>query len=155
MIGRTHFARFLKQRGVVKDINAAFKRFLGSSQPCYVPQLWASLDDAVRWINGSGGVAVIAHPDRYPLDSALMRELLAEFSDLGGAAIEVISSNHRHRCREFAEYTRHYGLAASTGSDFHSPEEGYHDIGSLPALPAGVTPVWQMLAESGIPCPAS
>ena len=139
------------QRGVVKDINTAFKRFLGSSQPCYVPQLWASLGDAVRWINGSGGVAVIAHPGRYPLDSALMRELLAEFSDLGGAAIEVISSSHKpHRYREFAEYARHYGLAASTGSDFHSPDESYHDIGSLPALPTGVTPVWQMLTDSGI-----
>ncbi len=146
MIGRTHFARFLVQRGAVKDIKTAFKRFLGGGQPCYVPQQWASLSDAVRWINGSGGVAVIAHPGRYPLDTAQMRALLSEFRDLGGAAIEVVSSSHRpHHYATFAAHARHFGLAASAGSDFHAPDESYHDLGSLPALPDGCVPVWQQL----------
>lgn len=144
MIGRTHFARFLVQQGAVKDITTAFKRFLGGGQPCYVPQQWASLGDAVRWINGSGGVAVIAHPGRYPLDSAQIRALLSEFRDLGGAAIEVVSSSHRpHHYATFAAHARQFGLAASAGSDFHAPDESYHDLGSLPALPAGLTAVWE------------
>ena len=146
MIGRTHFARYLLQQGVVKDIKTAFKRFLGGGQPCYVPLEWASLSDAVRWINGSDGVAVIAHPGRYPLDTMLLRELLAEFSDLGGGAIEVVSGSHKpHHFRAFTEHAQHYGLAASAGSDFHSPQESYHDLGSLPALPASLKPVWQVL----------
>jgi predicted metal-dependent phosphoesterase TrpH len=144
MIGRTHFARFLVKQGVVKDINSAFKRFLGGGQPCYVPQQWASLGDAVRWINGSGGVAVIAHPGRYPLDTAQMRALLSEFRDLGGAAIEVVSSSHRpHHYAMFAAYARQFGLAASAGSDFHAPDESYHDLGSMPALTPDCTPVWR------------
>jgi predicted metal-dependent phosphoesterase TrpH len=146
MIGRTHFARFLVKQGAVRDINTAFKRFLGGGQPCYVPQQWASLSDAVRWINGSGGVAVIAHPGRYPLDAAQMRALLSEFRDLGGAAIEVVSSSHRpHHFAAFAARAREFGLAASAGSDFHAPGESYHDLGSLPALPSGLTPVWEVL----------
>ena len=146
MLGRTHFARYLVQQGVVKDINTAFRRFLGDGKPGYVPHQWAILEDAVRWINGSGGVAVIAHPGRYPLDAAQMRALLAEFRDLGGAAIEVVSSSHRpHQYEEFAALARQFGLAASAGSDFHSPEESRHDLGSLPALPAGLTPVWDAL----------
>ena len=146
LISRTHFARFLVERGVVKDMNAAFKRFLGAGQPCYVPLQWASLGDAVRWIRESGGVAVIAHPGRYPLDSAAMCELLAEFRDLGGQAIEVVTGSHKpHQYRTFAKYAQHYGLAASTGSDFHSPDESYHDLGSLPALPRGCAPVWELL----------
>lgn len=145
MIGRTHFARFLVQQGAVRDINAAFKRFLGDGQPCYVPHHWASLEDAVRWINGSGGVAVIAHPGRYRLEAARMRALLAEFRDLGGAAIEVVSSSHRpHQYAEFAAHARQFGLAASAGSDFHSPQESHHDLGGLPVLPAGLTPVWEV-----------
>ncbi|MBI4191921.1 MAG: PHP domain-containing protein [Betaproteobacteria bacterium] len=144
LIGRTHFARFLMQQGAVKDIKTAFKRFLGGGQPCYVPHQWTSLSDAVNWINGSGGVAVIAHPGRYPLDTAQMRALLAEFRELGGAAIEVVSSSHKpHQPATFAAQAREFGLAASAGSDFHSPQEGYHDLGGLPALPHGCAPVWR------------
>ena len=144
LIGRTHFARFLIKQGVVKDVKTAFKRFLGGGQPCYVPHQWATLGAAVSWINGSGGAAVLAHPGRYPLDTAQMRVLLAEFRDLGGAAIEVVSSSHRpHHCAAFAAHARQFGLAASAGSDFHSPQESYHDLGRLPALPHGCVPVWE------------
>lgn len=146
LIGRAHFARFLVTQGVVKDVKTAFKRFLGGGQPCYVPHEWATLGAAISWINGSGGIAVLAHPGRYPLDTAQMRALLSEFRDLGGAAIEVVSSGHRpHHYAAFAAHARRFGLAASAGSDFHSPQESYHDLGSLPELPAGVTPVWEVL----------
>ena len=146
MISRTHFARFLVKRGLVKDMKSAFKRYLGGGQPCFVPHQWATLGEAVSWIKGSGGVAVIAHPGRYPLDTAQMRELLTEFRDLGGAAIEVVSSSHKpHQYAVFAALATEFGLAASAGSDFHSPAESYFDLGSLPALPAGLVPVWQML----------
>ena len=149
LIGRTHFARFLVKQGIVKDLKTAFKRFLGGGQPCFVPHQWATLGGAVGWINGSGGAAVLAHPGRYPFDTEQMRALLAEFRDLGGAAIEVVSSSHRpHHCVAFAAHARQFGLAASAGSDFHSPQESYHDLGSLPALPAGVTPVWEVLKSS-------
>jgi hypothetical protein len=73
-----------------------------------------------------------------------MRALLAEFRDLGGAAIEVVSSSHRpHHYAAFAAHARQFGLAASAGSDFHSPQESYHDLGGLPALPHGCVPVWE------------
>jgi 3',5'-nucleoside bisphosphate phosphatase len=143
MIGRTHFARFLVAQGVVKNISAAFKRFLGGGRACYVSHQWANLDDAVAWIKASGGIAVIAHPGRYPLDSAELREFLTEFRDAGGAALEIVSSSHNPaQFAKFAGYAQEFGLMASTGSDFHSPAESYHDLGSLPALPAGCRPVW-------------
>lgn len=146
MIGRPHFARFLQQRGVVKDVKTAFRRFLGGGQPCYVPQVWANLNDAVDWIVRSGGAAVIAHPGRYPLDTPQLLALLGEFRDLGGAALEVVSSSHKpHQYAVFAAYARQFGLAASAGSDFHSPQENYYDLGSLPALPKGCTPVLEVL----------
>ncbi len=148
LIGRTHFARFLVTQGVVKDIRTAFRRFLGGGQPCYVPHQWATLGAAVSWINGSGGAAVLAHPGRYPLDTAQMRALLAEFRDLGGAGLEVVSGSHRpHHSAAFAAHARQFGFAASAGSDFHSPQESYHDLGSLPALPAGCVPVWERFSH--------
>jgi len=146
LISRTHFARFLVKMGAVKDMQSAFKRYLGAGQPCFVPHQWASLGDAVDWIKASGGVAVIAHPGRYPLDSAQMRELIGEFRDRGGAAIEVVTASHKpHQYATFAAHARAFGLAASAGSDFHSPEESYHDLGSLPALPPELVPVGRLL----------
>ena len=145
-ISRTHFARFLVKNGKVKGMQSAFDRYLGAGQPCFIPHEWARLEHAVGWIAGSGGLAVIAHPGRYNLGTAEMRELIGEFRDYGGAGIEVVTSSHKpHQYATFAAHARKFGLAASAGSDFHSPEESYHDLGSLPALPPGVTPVWQRL----------
>ena len=39
------------------------------------------------------------------------------------------------------------GLAASRGSDFHSPDESHTDLGRLPNLPGELTPVWELLAD--------
>jgi hypothetical protein len=33
-------------------------------------------------------------------------------------------------------------LLASRGSDFHGPGESHVDLGALPPLPTGLTPVW-------------
>jgi 3',5'-nucleoside bisphosphate phosphatase len=34
-------------------------------------------------------------------------------------------------------------MLASSGSDFHGPGESWADLGDMPPLPAGVTPVWK------------
>jgi len=144
IVGRTHFARFLVQQGVVKDMPSAFKRFLGNGRPGHVLHQWAALSDAVNWINESGGVAVIAHPGRYSFDTSTLNELLTDFCGCGGGAIEVRSGSHSpQQYVTFAKLACHFGLAASAGSDFHSPLESRQDLGNLPALPAGCTPVWE------------
>ena len=45
------------------------------------------------------------------------------------------------RRRGFHAFPR-FGFLASTGSDYHGPGESYLDLGDMPPLPAGVTPVW-------------
>lgn len=144
MVSRTHFARFLVQQGVAEDTRAVFKRFLVEGKPGYVPHQWCQLADALRWIRGAGGIAVLAHPGRYGLSAAAMGELLEEFKAGDGAAIETVTGSHsRGQYREFSELARHYGLAVSRGSDFHGPDEGA-ELGSLPALEASLTPVWRL-----------
>ncbi len=143
MVSRTHFARHLVQRRVVPDTTTGFRRFLVPGKPGYVPHEWAALASALGWIAVAGGHAVLSHPGRYGLSSGAMNELLAEFRDAGGEAIEVVSASHSvAQCREFAELARHFGLAASRGSDFHAPGEGA-ELGSLPALDARLYPVWR------------
>lgn len=143
LVGRTHFARFLVERGYARDVHAVFKKYLATGKPGYVPHQWASLEQAVNWINASGGVAVLAHPGRYPLSDAQRDALFDDFKEAGGIAVEVVTGSHTvEQFRVYARYAQRFGLHASAGSDYHGPGEGYRDLGDLPELPAGCTPVW-------------
>jgi len=143
LVGRTHFARFLAERGHARDVNSVFRKFLVHGKPGHVPHLWAGLEQAVGWIRASGGMAVLAHPGRYKLEEPQRCALLAAFKEAGGAAIEVVTGSHTPaQFQSYARYAQHYGLLASAGSDFHGPGESYRDLGELPDLPRGCRPVW-------------
>jgi predicted metal-dependent phosphoesterase TrpH len=143
LIGRAHFARYLVDAGYVADFGGAFRLWLGSGAPGYVAHRWAGLEEAMRWISASGGLAVLAHPARYKLRSCQRDEFLAVFRDLGGVGVEVVSGNHtRDEAAGWARHAKRFGLLASAGSDFHGPVGGLDPIGRLPQLPLGCAPVW-------------
>lgn len=147
LISRTHFARFLVETRVCGDTGEVFRRFLTEGKPGFVPHRWARLGDAVRWITEAGGVAVVAHPGRYRFSPTEEYALFTEFQAHGGEGVEVVTGSHS--AAEFGKYAdlaRELGLLASRGSDFHSPGESRIDLGGLPPLPAGLTPVWERLA---------
>ena len=144
LIGRTHFARYLIEIGVRENVAAVFKDYLIEGKPGFVPHRWATLSQAVDWILGAGGVAVIAHPGRYRFARLAYDELFNTFKDLGGTAIEVMTGSHTvDQYAEYAKVARHHGFKASRGSDFHSPGESRIDLGALPACPPGLVPVWR------------
>ena len=148
LISRTHFGRYLVETGVCKDTNEVFRKYLTEGKPGYVEHKWASLREAVRWITDGGGVAVIAHPARYKFSTNQEFALFTEFKALGGQAIEVVTGSHSAaEYVIYAEAALEYGFAASRGSDFHSPDESHTDLGTLPYLPGGLTPVWELLAD--------
>lgn len=151
LIGRTHFARFLASQGYAKDVKSVFKKYLVKGKPGHVSHVWTSLNEAIDWIRGSGGQAVIAHPARYKLGHNLLEQLLCEFCELGGAGLEVVSSSHTPgETQQFAELAARMELYASCGSDYHGPGESYFDLGRLPALPPVCTPIWNEWNIPGI-----
>ena len=148
LISRTHFARFLVDSGVCRDTHEVFRKYLTEGKPGYVPHRWATLGDAVRWITRAGGVAVIAHPGRYPFSANEEYALFSEFRAHGGTGVEVVTGSHTTaEYVKYAQTAREFGLAASRGSDFHSPGESHTDLGQLPYLPGELTPVWELLAD--------
>jgi predicted metal-dependent phosphoesterase TrpH len=143
LVSRTHFARFLVERGFCRDVSDVFSRFLVEGRPGFVPQRWAAMDEAVEWILRAGGQAVLAHPGRYRLDRVQHHAMISDFRDAGGVAIEVVSGSHT--VAQYAEYARvavEFGLLASRGSDFHGPGESHVELGQVPPLPDSVVPVW-------------
>ena len=148
LISRTHFARFLVESGVCKDTSEVFRKYLTENKPGFVPHRWASLENAVSWITGAGGIAVIAHPARYGFTANEEFALFTEFKTHGGRAVEVITGSHSSAdALQYADTALEFNLAASRGSDFHSPEESHTDLGTLPWLPGQLTPVWELLSD--------
>jgi predicted metal-dependent phosphoesterase TrpH len=146
LISRTHFARYLVQAGFCSDMQTVFDRYLNDEGPANEPMVWAKLAAALSWIHAAGGVAVIAHPGRYRYTPMQFGALFAEFKDLGGQGIEVVTGSHSPpQYQEYAQVARKYGFLASCGSDFHSPTESRHDLGSMPPLPSDLIPAWQSL----------
>ncbi|MBX9848936.1 MAG: PHP domain-containing protein [Rhodocyclaceae bacterium] len=146
LISRSHFARYIVECGLAKDVKSVFNAWLGRGLPGYIPHQWATLEQCVSWINGAGGVAVVAHPGRYWMEPKVMESFLGEFKELGGRGIEVLSSSHRpDKVEIFADYARRFGFLASRASDFHAPGESWTDLGKLPSLPPDLKPVWSEL----------
>ncbi len=144
LISRTHFAKFLVDRGYVENESKVFDKYLVSGKPGYVPGTWASLEQSVSWIKTAGGQAVIAHPARYPFTRTKLRTLIGEFREIGGEAIEVVSGNYtKDDCFTMARHAMDFELKGSVGSDFHGPDRFRADIGRMRELPEGVVPIWQ------------
>ena len=96
------------------------------------------------WIAAAGGLAVIAHPARYPMTASKLRRMVGEFRELGGVGMEVVSGCHsRNDINAMAGCVRSMNLLASRGSDYHGPENPWVRLGELAELPAGCRPVWE------------
>ncbi|MEO8387642.1 3',5'-nucleoside bisphosphate phosphatase [Polaromonas sp.] len=148
LISRTHFARFLVESGVCRETPEVFRKYLTEGKPGYVPHRWANLRDAVTWITEAKGIAVIAHPGRYKFTPNEEYALFTEFKSHGGRGVEVVTGSHTpQEYLKYAETAKEFGLAASRGSDFHSPDESHTDLGTLPYLSGELTPVWELVAD--------
>lgn len=145
-LSRTHFARFLVSTGHCTHTSEVFSRFMKPGKPGHVPQTWMEMADAIALIHACGGHAVLAHPARYDVQwYGGHTQLVAEFKNAGGDALEVICAAHTPSDWSiYAAHCRKYDLYASLGSDFHSPKESRLAIGDLPRMPSSVKPVWSL-----------
>lgn len=146
LVSRSHIARYLVEIGIARDLANVFDHYLVRGKPGFVEHEWASLEEALGWIHGAGGVAVIAHPGRTRLDKAGLEALFVRFKALGGEAIEVVSGSQCGAdALSYARVARQYGFLASRASDFHGPGESAVDVGRAEILPPDLTPVWVRL----------
>ncbi|ADN76736.1 PHP domain protein [Ferrimonas balearica DSM 9799] len=122
VVGRGHFARVLVNRGIVRQPQAAFDKYLGKGQSAYVPTQWCSIEQAVAAIHQAGGVSVLAHPGKYSLSNKWLRKLLGEFQAAGGMAMEALGSQQSPDQRRFLlSLAEEHQMLISAGSDFHQP----------------------------------
>ena len=151
VLSRPHFARYLLEQGYCTKEQQAFKRWLGAGKPCDVPCKWPSAEEAIAAIHGAGGLAVLAHPDKYGLTRTKMRTLLEAFKAAGGDGLELISGRQDEATTSYLLRLSHkYDLACSTGSDFHSPEQTWADLGCNASLPTSAVSIWSLASEPSL-----
>ncbi|RZQ52235.1 phosphatase [Pseudoalteromonas phenolica] len=147
-ITRAHFAQALVERGVAKNIQGVFKKFLARGKTGYVPSNWCDMATAIAAIQAAGGVSVLAHPGRYQMSNKWLRKLLNEFKLAGGQAMEVALPQQAPSERQFlGQLSQEFDLLASQGSDFHYPMP-WSDLGKNLYLPKDCQAVWQFWQDA-------
>jgi predicted metal-dependent phosphoesterase TrpH len=150
-VGRPHFAQAMVDKGYVKTVNQAFDRWLGNGKLGDVKNGWPEMAEAVAAINAAGGVAVLAHPLKYKMTFSKLQRLMQAFKEAGGQAVEVIDSQaDKQQLKRLQQLAGDLQLAASAGSDFHSPDWAWAQLGKVAALPENLTPVWQLFRHTCI-----
>jgi len=146
VLTRSHVADYLVENGVCASRRKVFKRYLNKGGKAHVPAEWCSMLTAISAIKGAGGIAILAHPGRYPLNRAKLKRLVETFRQLGGEALEASYPNIAPEMKQYLEKLGvEFSMYLSCGSDFHDAAATWTDVGKLPALSAEVAEhvVWQ------------
>ncbi len=114
-LGRLHLAKLLLARRHVRSIDEAFEKYLGEGAAAYFPKYKQTPFEAIKLINDSGGVAVMAHPVLTDRDALI--PMLVE-AGLGG--IEAYYPNcSMDTVNRYLDIARRYDLVVTGGSDAH------------------------------------
>ena len=140
---RPHFAEFLVRAGHVRDRAEAFRKWLGAGKLGDVKQHWPSLHQTLTTLREAGAWISLAHPWQYDFTRSKRRRLVAEFTEAGGHALEVVNGMQPlEQVGGLAILAREFGLMASEGSDFHAPGD-WSELGLHRVLPEDLKPLWQ------------
>jgi predicted metal-dependent phosphoesterase TrpH len=125
VLGRPHIANYLIEKGIVKDKDEAFDRYLVK---CDVPKYPLSLAEASKLIKNAGGVLVHAHPNdphgtslvsiTRDLDeqARVIEKYMLKYID----GVECWHPRHDERTTaHYIEFARKHNMLVTGGSDCH------------------------------------
>jgi predicted metal-dependent phosphoesterase TrpH len=123
--GRPHIANYMVKKGIVKNKQEAFDKYLVK---CDVPKYPLSLAEASRLIRNAGGVLVFAHPNE-PNGTSLVtitRDLTQQTNVIKEYMLEYLDGiecwHPRHDKKTIAHYldfAKMHSLIMTGGSDCH------------------------------------
>ena len=123
--GRPHIANYLVKKGIVKDKQEAFDKYLVK---CDVPKYPLSLAEASRLIRNAGGVLVFAHPNDTSGTSlvTITRDLAKQTKIIEDYMLEYVDGiecwHTKHNAKttaHYIEFCRSHNLIMTGGSDCH------------------------------------
>ncbi|MBU3918253.1 PHP domain-containing protein [bacterium] len=119
-LGRPHIAEILIKRGLVKNMDEAFDRYLGRNKKAFVKKEVFTSDESIKIIHEAGGKAFLAHPVTLNLEGARFIDYLDKLVKHGLDGIEVYATLHSPEKTQFYKTLAiERNLMISAGSDFH------------------------------------
>jgi predicted metal-dependent phosphoesterase TrpH len=124
-LGRPHIADYLVKKGIVRDRQEAFDKYLVK---CDVPKYPLYLEEAAKLIRSAGGRLVLAHPnDPHGISFVALTKSLTEQTEIvRDSMLSFIDGVECWHSRSTPETTSHYvkfakahGLIMTGGSDCH------------------------------------
>ncbi|EEZ78212.1 PHP domain protein [Actinomyces sp. oral taxon 848 str. F0332] len=117
-VGRPHIADALIDSGVVADRQEAFAVYLRPGSPYYIHHYAPPAAEAVEWISGAGGKAVMAHPAASRRGKTVSLSRIEELADAGLFGLEVDHRDNVER-EKLAKLAERRGLVRTGSSDYH------------------------------------
>lgn len=139
-LGRPHLADAMVAKGLAKNRDEIFEKWLHNNSPYYVAHYSPTPEKAIGLIKAAGGVAVIAHPMASLRGRTVSVESFSSYVDAGLDGIEVFHRDHTADQRELLKgIVKDLGVLRTGSSD-------YHGNGKLNELGENTTEVDQWLA---------
>jgi hypothetical protein len=130
-ITRAHFAAIMLKKGYIASINEAFDRYIGDRCSAYIQRQLPPYTDSIKKIRQAGGIAVLAHPLLYKINTKGLEKMVSTLASAGLTGIEAYYSTHSPSdtkyIKRLAEENR---LLLSGGSDFHGSNKKNLDLGT-------------------------
>ncbi|XP_028753081.1 uncharacterized protein LOC114712705 isoform X2 [Neltuma alba] len=111
--GRLHVARAMLEKGYVENLRQAFARYLFDGGPAYSTGSEPLVEEAIKLICQTGGVAVLAHP--WALKNPV--PVIKRLKEAGLHGMEVYRSDGK--LAVYDDLADTYGLFKVGGSDYH------------------------------------
>ena len=124
-LGRPHIADYLVKKGIVRDRQEAFDKYLVK---CDVPKYPLYLEEASRLVRNAGGKLVLAHPNdphgtslvgltkSLPEQTTIVEDSMLAFVD----GVECWHSrNDAQTTKHYVKFAKEHGLIMTGGSDCH------------------------------------
>lgn len=131
VITRAHFARVLLEKGYVKNMDQAFKKYLSYSGPYCPRKEKITPEHAMKMLRDCKASPILAHPYQYHLGDKKTEELVSYLKDMGLHGLEVYhSSNNQYESGKLKKLAKKYQLFPTGGSDFHGANKPDIDLGT-------------------------
>jgi predicted metal-dependent phosphoesterase TrpH len=124
---RLHLGIHLLEKGIVKTLIDAFRKYLSPGKPAYVARFKYTAKEAVQLIKEAGGLAFLAHPHMLSDKS-----WIEKFVEIGIDGLEVVYPRFSEAKKLlYKETADKYGLLKSGGSDAHGSYKKFTNVGEV------------------------
>ena len=130
LLCRAHFAKIMVRKGYVSSVKEAFDKYLANGKGAYSARQAFTDTEAVKLINGAGGLAFCAHLHLTRKSHDELEAFLKRLKNEGLSGIEGYYTDYTPEMENtYRSLASSLGLMISGGTDFHGAFKPHISIG--------------------------